>query len=177
PTPEPPAVPTPTPEPPAVPTPTPELPVVPTPTPEPPAVPTPTPEPPAVSTPIEFIVTVYPSNPVHSMAMSFLASPGETITLVAQPSLGYTFSHWRVDGGSPIVLNNFNSTPATFIMPARNVEIVAYFQKFEDTNEQFDDANVHYIRLHHQIVRLYLQIFENKLQLNIVYSTPTLHLI
>jgi len=62
-------------------------------------------------------------------------------------------------------------------MPARNVEIVAYFQKFEDTNEQFDDANVHYIRLHHQIVRLYLQIFENKLQLNIVYSTPTLHLI
>lgn len=76
----------------------------------------------------EFTITV--TNDGNGIATSSVAKAvrGTTITLTANPNSDYSFSKWMVESGD-VTLSTPTISPATFTMPATNVEIRAIFGK------------------------------------------------
>ena len=56
--------------------------------------------------------------------------PGTEVTLTALPADGYVFDKWSVESGG-VELDDTAATPATFIMPAENIEVKAWFKPDE----------------------------------------------
>lgn len=69
------------------------------------------------------------------------AEEGEEITVTASPFSGYEFLKWTVESGD-IILSDEETTPATFIMPAVNVEIKAIFKEEFDVFQEITDPGL-----------------------------------
>ena len=75
----------------------------------------------AVFAPIEYDISVSSSSGGTASANLSKATYGQTVTLTATPSDGYTFSEWQVTSGNTSVINN------QFIMPRGDVSVKAVF--------------------------------------------------
>lgn len=72
------------------------------------------------------VYTISTSAPNGSIEVSpaTTAFAGETITITATPTTGYTFSSWSVTGATPA---STTANPTTFTMPASDVSVIATF--------------------------------------------------
>jgi formylglycine-generating enzyme required for sulfatase activity len=64
------------------------------------------------------------------------AEPNAEVTLSADPAEGYVFDKWTVVGGS-VELSDAAANPATFTMPAEDVDIIAEFKPQDITADRY----------------------------------------
>ncbi len=78
----------------------------------------------AVSFARGYTITTSATNGTIEVSPATTAMAGETITITANPSVGYAFSSWSVTGASPA---STTTSPTTFTMPANDVSVTATF--------------------------------------------------
>jgi formylglycine-generating enzyme required for sulfatase activity len=72
------------------------------------------------------------------------AEAGETVTISAVPSNGYSFQGWQVVSGSVTLSPNATTTPATFTMPDSAVTITALFEELPPNTPNLSLSPVHF---------------------------------
>ena len=73
--------------------------------------------------PVQYAIQVTTDGEGTASSNTTTAKAGETVTLTAQSSQGYTFKGWQVESGDVEISNN------QFIMPVEAVSIKAVFEK------------------------------------------------
>lgn len=81
----------------------------------------------------EYTIAVTSDGNGTATANPATAPPGTTVTLTATPADEYRFGKWTVSSGD-VQLQNATANPATFTMPAGNVEIRAEFELSDSFN-------------------------------------------
>ncbi len=70
--------------------------------------------------------TVYVTDGKANGSATLTATPGTSVTVVADTKSGYKFDYWYVEG---VTLSSKTSSTATFTMPANNVTLMACYME------------------------------------------------
>lgn len=88
---------------------------------------------------ISYSFTVFPGyGGVSAVADKENAIEGEMVTVTATPNVGFLFKEWAVRSGDAVIAD-VTANPATFVMPAGEVVIVATFMIKDDITDKMTD--------------------------------------
>lgn len=88
--------------------------------------------------PVSYSIILHSDRNGTAGASVYSASEGTEIILTAMPNNGYRFKEWKVVSGNAVITDN------KFIMPAGDVEIMAYFEKVPGGGETPEEPTSKY---------------------------------